>query len=36
MMIDTSSVRDIPDIEAPKLTKTISQEDHEKLEKDIE
>lgn len=36
MMIDTSSVRDLPDPEELKLSKTISQEDHDKLEKDIE
>ena len=35
-MIDTSSVRDLPDPEGLKLSKTISQEDHDKLEKDIE
>ena len=36
MTIDTSSVRDLPDPEELKLNKTISQEDHDKLEKDIE
>lgn len=36
MMIDTSSVRELPDPEELKLNKTISQEDHDKLEKDIE
>lgn len=36
MMIDTSSVRELPDPEELKLNRTISQEDHDKLEKDIE
>ena len=35
-MIDTSSQPKLPDVEEVKLDRTISQEDHDKLEKDIE
>jgi len=35
MMIDTSS-HQLPDVEELKLEKTFSQEDHDKLEKDID
>jgi hypothetical protein len=35
-IIDTSSLIQIPDADELKLGRTISQEDHDKLEKDIE